>query len=201
MTTLIFYGFIFLIVSVIFISSVGFENINSFFLLIIIWIMVLGALFTVKYSINKKETKSKDLVDILLSSFVSVFLIVGSTLAVASSTIVGRAFENTIGYWWINNEELTIITKSLFSSSMEHNYNIIATQLFYDSEKKQFTDYLKKMAGQENPFPGVTYNADKNTETNALFDMIAKKNSVSKAVMASLATIIAMHVGYFANIV
>ncbi len=161
--------------------------------------MVLGALFTVKYSINKKETKSKDLVDILLSSFVSVFLIVGSTLAVSSSTIVGRAFENTIGYWWINNEELTEITKSLFSSSMEHNYNIIATQLFYDPEKTQFNSYLAKMSGQENPFPGVKYVAGENTEK--LFNMITKKNSVSKAVMASLATIISMHVGYFANII
>ena len=81
-----------------------------------------------------REINNKDASNIFLSSFLSTMLIIGSTmLSINYVPIVGRAFENTVGYWWINNDELANALNAVFDNKTGQNINLIATQLFYDS--------------------------------------------------------------------
>lgn len=156
-------------------------------LLPIIWVLVFFASIALKAFI-KGELENKDWREVALSTLMSVFLIVGSTLLLAQPTIIGRAFENTVGYWWINGESLTEATKSVFTSNAEYNYNVIATQLFSDN----FDEYLGKMTAENglNPFKGVVANIG---SAEPLRKLVATKYNVSKGVIASLATIISLY--------
>lgn len=190
-TTLFFVLMIFNVI-VIFVSVITFKKTNSLFLLILIWVFVFGSIFAVKASINK-EIKNKDIVDTLLSTFLSVFLIVGSTLLAAQPTILGRAFENTVGYWWINNDTLAAEMANVFNKP-EIDINLIITQMFSSDNKQEFNEYIQNF-NEANQFNGVTLKTD--VATNNLYDnFVVKKNDVSKATLASLATIIAMYTSY-----
>jgi hypothetical protein len=179
-------------------------GVSSIMLLLMIWGLVLFSMIAMKAIIltGDRDIKNKDWQDVLLTSFVSVLLIVGSSLLVAQPTIIGRAFENTVGYLIIDSEELTNITKSFFKSTngANYNYNLIATQLFSDDNRIQFDTYLSKMVSDDSQFKGVsadyTEGYDRgNAELpiNKLYEMVVKKYNLSKGVIASLATIAAMY--------
>ena len=123
-------------------------GVSSIMLLLMIWGLVLFSMIAMKAIIltGDRDIKNKDWQDVSLTSFISVLLIVGSSLLVAQPTIIGRAFENTVGYLIIDGEELTNITKDVFKSANgeNYNYNLIATQLFSDDNRAQFDAYLKK---------------------------------------------------------
>jgi hypothetical protein len=182
-------------------------GVNSIFLLIMIWGLVMFSMITMKAIIlsGDRDIKNKDWRDVSLTSFISVSLIVGSTLLVAQPTIIGRAFENTVGYWAIDSDELTDITKGVFSSTNggTYNYNLIATQLFADDNRAQFNEYLKKMTTDDGPFKGVSSSYQENYDTtdaelpiNKLYEMVVKKYNISRGVIAGLATIAAMYTCY-----
>jgi hypothetical protein len=181
----LFFGLIIFVCAIIlFLTAV--LKINSLLLLVIIWILVFFSMIILK-SVMDKELENKDWRDISLSTLISVFLIVGPTLLLAQPTIIGRAFENTVGYWWISSD-LTEATNAVFSSEANYNYNVIATQLFSDN----FDEYLGKMTpnNELNPFKGITASID---SAELLRELVAKKYNVSKGVLASLATIIALY--------
>lgn len=179
-------------------------GVSSIMLLLMIWGLVLFSMIAMKAIIltGDRDIKNKDWQDVLMTSFISVLLIVGSSLLVAQPTIIGRAFENTVGYLIIDSEKLTNITKSFFKSTngANYNYNLIATQLFSDDNRTQFDTYLSKMVSDDSPFKGVsadyTEGYDRgNAELpiNKLYEMVVKKYNLSKGVIASLATIAAMY--------
>jgi hypothetical protein len=182
----LFFGLIIFVCAIIlFLTAV--LKINSLLLLVIIWILVFFSMIILK-SVMDKELENKDWRDISLSTLISVFLIVGPTLLFAQPTIIGRAFENTVGYWWISSD-LTEATNAVFSSEANYNYNVIATQLFSDN----FDEYLGNMTSADNtlnPFKGITASID---SAELLRELVAKKYNVSKGVIASLATIIALY--------
>ena len=192
--TALFFVLIIFNVIVIFVSVITFKKTNSLFLLILIWVFVFGSIFAVKASVDK-EIKNKDIVDTLLSTFLSVFLVVGSTLLAAQPTIIGRAFENTVGYWWINNDTLATEMANVFDKQTnELDINLIITQMFSSDNKQEFNEYIQNF-NEANQFNGVTLKTDANI--NNLYDnFVVKKNDVSKATLASLATIIAMYISY-----
>jgi hypothetical protein len=180
-------------------------GVNSIFLLIMIWGLVMFSMITMKAIIlsGDRDIKNKDWRDVSLTSFISVSLIVGSTLLVAQPTIIGRAFENTVGYWAIDSDELTEINKAVFQSANGGNYNLIATQLFSDDNRIQFNEYLKKMATGDSPFSGVSSiyqegydTTDAELPINKLYEMVVKKYNISRGVIAGLATIVAMYACY-----
>ena len=181
-------------VIIIFVSVITFKKTNSLFLLILIWVFVFGSIFAVKASVDK-EIKNKDIVDTLLSTFLSVFLIVGSTLLAAQPTILGRAFENTVGYLWINNDTLATEMANVFNKpTPDFDINLIITQMFSSDNKQEFNEYIQSF-NAANQFNGVTLKKD--VATNNLYDnFVVKKNDVSKATLASLATIIALYTSY-----
>ena len=191
--TALFFILILFNVIIIFVAVITFKKTNSLFLLFLIWIFVFGAIFAVKAS-AEKEIKNKDIVDTLISTFLSVFLIVGSTLLAAQPTIIGRAFENTVGYWWINNDTLATEMANVFNKpTNELDINLIVTQMFSSDDKQEFNDYIKNF-NEANQFNGVTF---KNVPTPHLYDnFVVKKNDVSKATLASLATIVALYTSY-----
>lgn len=204
--TLLFFVLLISVVAIIYISLVGF-NINSILLLVLIWILVSAVTLIIKKVSLDKDINSKDVSNIFLSSFLSSFFIVGSSILLVNfNLIISRAFENTVGYLWINGEYLTGIMKTAFKNNNGANYNLIVTQLFYDDEKRtQFDSYLKKMTNdsEDNPFKGVTsvYTDDydkKDSELpiNKLYEMVIKKNNISKATIISLATIAAIYTCY-----
>ena len=181
-------------VIIIFVSVITFKKTNSLFLLVFIWVFVFGSIFAVKASVDK-EIKNKDIVDTLLSTFLSVFLIVGSTLLAAQPTIIGRAFENTVGYLWINNDTLATEMANVFNKPTQNfDINLIVTQMFSSDNKQEFNEYIQNF-NEANQFNGVTLK--ENANTNNLYDnFVVKKNDVSKATLASLATIVAMYISY-----
>jgi|LauGreDrversion4_2_1035121.scaffolds.fasta_scaffold16587_3 hypothetical protein len=191
--TALFFILILFNVIIIFVAVITFKKTNSLFLLFLIWIFVFGSIFAVKAS-AEKEIKNKDIVDTLISTFLSVFLIVGSTLLAAQPTIIGRAFENTVGYWWINNDTLATEMANVFNKpTNELDINLIVTQMFSSDDKQEFNDYIKNF-NEANQFNGVTF---KNVPTTNLYDnFVVKKNDVSKATLASLATIVALYTSY-----
>lgn len=180
-------------VIIIFVSVITFKKTNSLFLLVFIWVFVFGSIFAVKASVEK-EIKNKDIVDTLLSTFLSVFLVVGSTLLAAQPTIIGRAFENTVGYLWINNDTLATEMANVFDKPPNLDINLIITQMFSSDNKQEFNEYIQNF-NEANQFNGVTLKKD--VATNNLYDnFVVKKNDVSKATLASLATIVAMYISY-----
>ena len=192
--TALFFVLIIFNVIVIFVSVITFKKTNSLFLLILIWVFVFGSIFAVKASVDK-EIKNKDIVDTLLSTFLSVFLIVGSTLLAAQPTIIGRAFENTVGYWWINNDTLATEMANVFDKpTQDFDINLIITQMFSSDNKQEFNEYIQNF-NEANQFNDVTLKKDA-TIINLYDNFVVKKNDVSKATLASLATIIAMYISY-----
>jgi hypothetical protein len=172
-------------------------------LLVLIWIIVFVFTILIKSQIvaDERDINNTDITNILQSSLLTVFVIIGSSLfSINYISIIGRAFENTVGYWWVDNDSLSEITQKLFSTddNEKYNLNLIITQLFSDEKREQFDNYLKNI-----PFKHIKYefaeNYDKeNTELpiNQLYEKVVQKYKISKASLISLATIITMYVCY-----
>jgi regulatory protein YycI of two-component signal transduction system YycFG len=202
MITLLFTGSILIIVAIIFIIVSSITS-NSFVLLILIWIIVFVFTVLIKSQIvaDERDINNNDITNILQSTSIAVLLIIGSSLvSIHSVPIIGRAFENTVGYWWVDNDSLSEITQKMFTSNdnEKYNLNLIITQLFSDEKREQFDNYLKNI-----PFKHINYefaeNYDKeNTELpiNQLYEKVVQKYKISKASLISLATIITMYVCY-----
>jgi hypothetical protein len=207
--TLLFIGLILIIVAIIFIITHNITS-NSFVLLILIWIIVFVFTIIIKSQIiaDERVINNTDITAILQSSALSVFVIIGSSLfSMNYIPIVGRAFENTIGYWWIDTDYLSSITQQVFTSvdNEKYNFNLIITQLFSDENREQFNKYLEQMTGNNpaNPFKNVTTNFTTDYEKenaelpiNKLYEKVVQKYKISKASLISLATIITMYVCY-----
>jgi regulatory protein YycI of two-component signal transduction system YycFG len=129
-----------------------------------------------------------------------VFVIIGSSLfSINYISIIGRAFENTVGYWWVDNDSLSEITQKLFSTddNEKYNLNLIITQLFSDEKREQFDNYLKNIPFKHIQYEFADYDKE-NTELpiNQLYEKVVQKYKISKASLISLATIITMYVCY-----
>lgn len=200
--TILFTALILITVAIIFIIVNSITS-NSFVLLVLIWIIVFVFTILIKSQIvaDERDINNTDITNILQSSLLTVFVIIGSSLfSINYISIIGRAFENTVGYWWVDNDSLSEITQKLFSTddNEKYNLNLIITQLFSDEKREQFDNYLKNI-----PFKHIQYefaeNYDKeNTELpiNQLYEKVVQKYKISKASLISLATIITMYVCY-----
>lgn len=136
-----------------------------------------------------RSLNEKDIGDIVLNGFIAVFGVVGTMFVfIMQRPLVGRAFENTIGYKWIDMFGLSEAINGVYQGNPGYNYNIIATQLFDD---QMTVDNLKNVASM---FSGV--NVKENAQIEPLQELITKKRIISEATLVSLATTIAFYISY-----
>lgn len=101
--------------------------------------------------------------------------------------IIGRAFENTVGYFFLKKEELTDVTSQLFNSHSgnKYDYNLFITQLFDDG-----ADMATKLKSATAPFKDIYLMEPVDDKVARLKDFVSKKHSISEATLVSLATIV-----------
>jgi hypothetical protein len=178
--------------------------------LVFILIGVVASVILLKIVSSKSPPKINDIVDILVACVISVFLAVGLTMAaVRMLPILGRAFENTVGYMGISSfGDLDTIMDSIFTNSTDSKikYGVLATKMFDNG----FFGFLEKMKTAEtSPIRGVflkkemmDFSGDLKMEaedTNPLyqlFKLVAMKHTISEATWMSLATGVALFSGF-----
>jgi hypothetical protein len=194
----IFFVFLAILVGIVFLVN---GKMPSVMFLILIWIMLSVLTIILKATVlsGEREINNKEAGDIFLSSFISSLLIIGSTMMTVNYIpIIGRAFENTVGYWFINNEELANALSNVFTKPEGLDINLIATQLFYDSNDSDTKNFYDKIQSLKQ-FPGVIPKTDIDSDNKFirdLYDIIINKNTKSQATIVSLAAIAAMYISY-----
>ena len=194
----IFFVFMAILVGIVFLVN---GKMPSVMFLILIWVLLSVLTIILKAIVlsGDREINNKEAGDIFLSSFISSLLIIGSTMMTVNYIpIIGRAFENTVGYWFINNEQLSDALSNVFTKPEGQDINLIATQLFYDSNDTDTKNFYDKIQSLKQ-FSGVTPKDNINFDNKSiidLYDIIINKNKKSQATIVSLATIAAMYVSY-----
>lgn len=172
------------------------STISGFGILFVVFIFTIISSLVIKSIVlsGDRDININDFGNISLTSFISVFLIVGSTvLSSKSLPIIGRSFENTVGYWWIKTfGDLSTVTKNIFinPNSTEYDYNLIITQVFDDNDQTQFDNNLREQASK---FKDVTVNTSDKINMETLYELVKRKHSISEATLVSLATIVALY--------
>lgn len=183
---------------------------SGLFNLVIIFIVVMSSITLMKMNMVRGMPKLGDFTDIVVASLISVFVVVGFTMAaVRMLPIMGRAFENTVGYFVIDKfGGLEENAKALFTNSAgsDIKYGVLATKMF-DSE---FFGFLEKMKNVEtSPVKGIylkkeVLEFDGKLKTDAedtnpvyqMFKQVALKHSISEATWISLATVVSLFSGF-----
>lgn len=188
-------------VAVIFSITIFFQSsttsiVKKMIILVVSWFLVFFSAITIKASVlsGDREPNNKDWADVALSSFISVIVIVGSTLLVAEPTIIGRAFENTVGYQLLKKEDLAIALKKIFKQedgteipeSLE--IGLIITQMFSSDDKQTFNNYITDF-NDNKQFHNIIYKGAEEDKNNLYDTFVVKKYNTSMAILASLATI------------
>ena len=172
------------------------STISGFGILFVVFIFTIISSLVIKSIVlsGDRYININDFGNISLTSFISVFLIVGSTvLSSKSLPIIGRSFENTVGYWWIKTfGDLSTVTKNIFinPNSTEYDYNLIITQVFDDNDQTRFDNNLREQASK---FKDVTVNTSDKINMETLYELVKRKHSISEATLVSLATIVALY--------
>lgn len=168
-------------------------------LFVVCWLLVFFSTIAIKASVlsGDRDLNEKDWADAVFSSFISGILIVGSTLVVAETTIVGRAFENTVGLQLIQifkkgDTNLTDSLKQIFKQDdgaeldAQLNIDLIFTQLF--SPKTEFDNYVDNFNSNKQ-FSNIMMSTDSKLLQTFYENFVVRKNDISTAALASLATI------------
>lgn len=189
--------FIFLIVLVVIVFLLN-GKMHSVLFLLMIWITMAIIAIILKAIVlsGDREINNKDVGDIFLSSFLSTLLIIGSAmLTVNQVPIVGRSFENTVGYWRINNDDLTKEMNNVFINNSGQSINLIATQLFTNDDADAKQNFHVLIEEVEKNFSNVI-EIDKATDPENLRQIILAKKNISESTFISLATIAAFYTSY-----
>lgn len=196
---IIFYLFAAILAAIVFTIN---DKMHAVLFLVLIWIIMAILAIILKSIVlsGDREINNKDASNIFLSSFLSTMLIIGTTmLSINYVPIVGRAFENTVGYWWINNDELANALNAVFNNKTGQNVNLIATQLFYDSNDTDNTNFCKNI-NQITQFSNVVPNISgidiDDPKITTLYEIILSKKNISEATLISLAAIASFYTSY-----
>ncbi len=158
---------------------------------IIIWLFSSGITIIIKSRIGHSLNYGYA----FLLNLITTLLIVGAALlALFFFPIIGRAFENTIGYSFVSN--IRDITGNVFKSvsQKEYDHSLLLTQLF--DEKDQVDNYLNNMKkigdniNPKSPFKDIYVVENNEDNINLLKDIVRTKHSISEATFISLATIV-----------
>lgn len=182
---------IFMVISIFMLYIYVPESIRTIVVFIFIIIACIAFTIGIKAIVieDDRSLNEKDIGDIVLNGLLAVFSVVGTMMAfISQRPLIGRAFENTVGYKWIEMFGLNDAINGVFTGNSGYNYNIIATQLFDDQMTSENLNSVASM------FSGVS--VVPNAQTEPLQKLIAKKRIVSEATLISLATIIAFYISY-----
>jgi hypothetical protein len=168
-----------------------FFKIESFFshstvVVILIWLITSCITIIIKSTIGKGFNIGSAF---LLNLFSVAVIIVPLLIIFYMFPIIGRAFENTIGYFFINNDSLTEATNKIFKSNSDNTYdfNNLITQMFDDNTPQSYLDRIKLS------FKDIVVkndDTDYNKNLDTLQEFLIKKHSISEATFVSLATIV-----------
>jgi len=108
------------------------------------------------------------------------------------SPIVVRAFENTIGYWFVNNSQLTDTLNKVFSEPRDDTVNVVITQMFggadIETTKKAITAYLGQFL-TEKPLKDFTIRTGtviSEDVVDVLSKVVKQKSRIAEASLISL---------------
>jgi hypothetical protein len=153
-------------------------------LIVIIWLITSCITIVIKSTIGKDFNIGSAF---LLNLFSVGVIVVPLLFILYTFPIIGRAFENTIGYFFINNDELSTVMSKIFKSQSgaPYDFNVLITQMFDDGTLQNYLDTmaLKDIVKQEDePSPD---------SLKTLQEIIGKKHSMSEATFVSLGTVVA----------
>jgi hypothetical protein len=149
--------------------------------LVFIFMGVLSSVIVLKMVSNKKPPKLEDFVDILIACLLSVSLAVGLTMAaVRMLPIMGRAFENTVGYMGISIfGGADDIADKIFTnaSGSKMKYGVLSTKMF-DTGFFEFLESMKTV--ESSPIKGVFLKQDMMDSSGALKTDMDENNPLFK---------------------
>jgi hypothetical protein len=105
------------------------------------------------------------------------------------SPIVVRAFENTIGYWFVNTSQLTETLGTVFSKPRDETVNLVVTQMFggADAIKAYLLRFLP--TSTEKPFKDFTISSETLITQGVIDDLsnvVKQKSRIAEASLISL---------------
>ena len=163
--------------------------INSSIIVVLIWLLTSCITIIIKSTIGKDFNIGSAF---LLNLFSVVVIIVPLLFILYMFPIIGRAFENTVGYFFINTSELSELMSKIFKSQSDANYDygVLITQMFDDGNLENYLDKttMKDIVKQDNE------PSDSNMKELRAF--VSKKHSISEATFVSLATIVSSLIGF-----
>jgi hypothetical protein len=152
-------------------------------LAILIWLITSCITIVIRSTIGKEYNIGYAF---LLNLFAVGVIVVPLLFILYMFPIIGRAFENTIGYFFINNDKLSELMNKIFKSQtgVQYDYNVLITQMFDDMNPQNYLDTI--------PLKDIVKQDNEPTDENikSLKEFISKKHSVSEATFVSLATIV-----------
>jgi hypothetical protein len=112
------------------------------------------------------------------------------------SPIVVRAFENTIGYWFVNTSQLTETLGTVFSKPRDETVNLVVTQMFggadAETTKTAIKAYLQGFStttSKEKPFKDFTISSETvipEQLLDNLSNVVKQKSRIAEASLISL---------------
>jgi hypothetical protein len=184
-TGLLIFAFIVIFIYYYFFKIESFLS-HSTVVVILIWLITSCITIIIKSTIGKGFNIGSAF---LLNLFSVAVIIVPLLIIFYMFPIIGRAFENTIGYFFINNDSLTEVTNKIFKSNSDNTYdfNNLITQMFDDNTPQSYLDRIKLS------FKDIVVkndDTDYNKNLDTLQEFLIKKHSISEATFVSLATIV-----------
>ena len=158
-------------------------------LVVLIWIITSCITIVIKSTIGKSFNIGSAF---LLNLFSVAVIIVPLLIIFYMFPIIGRAFENTVGYFFINNDDLSQLMSKIFisQSGTKYDYNVLITQMFDDTSVENYLDKttMKDIVKQDNE--------PSESNLKELSAFVSKKHSISEATFVSLATIVSSLIGF-----
>ena len=181
-TGLLMFSFIVIFVYYNYFKIEGVFTRNSI-LVVLIWLITSCITIVIKSTIGK----GFDIGSAFLLNLFSVAVIIVPLLIIFYMfPIIGRAFENTVGYFFINNDDLSQLMSKIFKSQSgtTYDYNVLITQMFDDANPEKYLDKttMKDLVKQDNE--------PSEASLKELSAFVSKKHSISEATFVSLATIV-----------
>lgn len=148
-------------------------------LVVLIWLITSSITIVIKSTIGKEFNVGSAF---LLNLFSVGVIVVPLLFILYMFPIIGRAFENTIGYFFINNDELRALMTTIFKPGAPYDYNVLVTQMFDDGSLQTYLDTISLEKQEKQP-----------TEENlkSLQEFVGRKHTMSEAAFVSLGTIVA----------
>jgi hypothetical protein len=180
-------------IAIVFLIYVFFDiSENKLVIGVLCWLITSGIAFATKTIIGDEFSIGYVFLFGLISTAVIILPLIG---LMYMSPIVVRAFENTIGYWFVNNGRLTEILGKMFSKPRDETLNIIVTQIFGGVDPAKTGDSIKAYllrflpTSPDKPFKDFTISSESLITEQLVGDLsnvVKQKSRIAEATLISL---------------